>query len=91
MKKAEEYWLFLVVPLLTERLADQESHEPIERKNQADSVVYQAENQLNELGDQVPPAEKNKASRLIKDWKDAIAQDDDSKIKTILPELQQTL
>ncbi|MFM8306796.1 MAG: Hsp70 family protein, partial [Microcystis aeruginosa] len=70
---------------------DKERRERIERKNQADSVVYQAEKQLAELGDKVPPSEKNKAQGLIKDLKEAIAQDDDSKIKTILPELQQAL
>ncbi|TRU82932.1 MAG: molecular chaperone DnaK [Microcystis novacekii Mn_MB_F_20050700_S1] len=71
--------------------ADKERRERIERKNQADSVVYQAEKQLAELGDKVPPSEKNKAQALIKDLKEAIAQDDDGKIKTILPELQQAL
>jgi molecular chaperone DnaK len=71
--------------------ADKERRERIERKNQADSLVYQADKQLAELGDKVPPAEKNKAEGLIKDLKEAIAQDDDSKIKTILPELQQSL
>ncbi|TRU45836.1 MAG: molecular chaperone DnaK [Microcystis aeruginosa Ma_QC_Ch_20071001_S25D] len=70
---------------------DKERRERIERKNQADSLVYQAEKQLAELGDKVPPSEKNKAQALIKDLKEAIAQDDDSKIKTILPELQQAL
>ncbi|GBF54025.1 chaperone protein DnaK [Microcystis sp. 0824] len=71
--------------------ADKERRERIERKNQADSLVYQAEKQLAELGDKVPPSEKNKAQGLIKDLKEAIAQDDDGKIKTILPELQQAL
>jgi molecular chaperone DnaK len=70
---------------------DKERRERIERKNQADSLVYQAEKQLAELGDKVPPSEKNKAQALIKDLKEAIAQDDDGKIKTILPELQQAL
>ncbi|CCI17105.1 Chaperone protein dnaK (Heat shock protein 70) (Heat shock 70 kDa protein) (HSP70) [Microcystis aeruginosa PCC 9807] len=70
---------------------DKERRERIERKNQADSLVYQAEKQLEELGDKVPPSEKNKAQGLIKDLQEAIAQDDDSKIKTILPELQQAL
>ncbi|MBE9072399.1 molecular chaperone DnaK [Microcystis sp. LEGE 08355] len=70
---------------------DKERRERIERKNQADSLVYQAEKQLEELGDKVPPSEKNKAQGLIKDLKEAIAQDDDDKIKTILPELQQAL
>ncbi|GCL46699.1 molecular chaperone DnaK [Microcystis aeruginosa] len=71
--------------------ADKERRERIERKNQADSLVYQAEKQLAELGDKVPPSEKNKAQALIKDLKEAIAQEDDGKIKTILPELQQAL
>ncbi|MFM7279710.1 MAG: molecular chaperone DnaK [Microcystis aeruginosa] len=70
---------------------DKERRERIELKNQADSLVYQAEKQLEELGDKVPPSEKNKAQGLIKDLKEAIAQDDDGKIKTILPELQQAL
>ncbi|MDB9508136.1 molecular chaperone DnaK [Microcystis aeruginosa CS-338/01] len=71
--------------------ADKERRERIERKNQADSLVYQAEKQLAELGDKVPPSEKNKALALVKDLKEAIAQEDDGKIKTILPELQQAL
>ncbi|KAB0242696.1 molecular chaperone DnaK [Microcystis aeruginosa EAWAG127a] len=71
--------------------ADKERRERIERKNQADSLVYQAEKQLAELGDKVPLSEKNKAQALVKDLKDAIAQEDDGKIKTILPELQQAL
>jgi molecular chaperone DnaK len=70
---------------------DKERRERIERKNQADSLVYQAEKQLEELGDKVPPSEKNKAQGLIKELEEAIAQDDDGKIKTILPELQQAL
>ncbi|WP_375328063.1 molecular chaperone DnaK [Microcystis sp. BLCC-F210] len=71
--------------------ADKERRERIERKNQADSLVYQAEKQLAELGDKVPLSEKNKALALVKDLKEAIAQEDDGKIKTILPELQQAL
>ncbi len=70
---------------------DKERRERIERKNQAENVVYQAEKQLAELGDKVPPSEKNKAQALIKELEEAIAQDDDSKIKTTLPELQQAL
>jgi molecular chaperone DnaK len=70
---------------------DKERRERIDRKNQADSLVYQAEKQLSELGDKVPPTEKTKAEGLIKDLKEAIAQDDDGKLKTLLPELQQAL
>lgn len=71
--------------------ADKERREKIERKNQADSLVYQAEKQLNELGDKVSADDKAKAEGLIKDLKEAVGQDDDEKIKTVMPELQQTL
>jgi molecular chaperone DnaK len=70
---------------------DHERREKIDRKNQADSLVYQAEKQLTELGDKVPAADKTKAETLIKDLKEAIASDNDEKIATLLPELQQVL
>ena len=71
--------------------ADKERREKIDRKNQADSLVYQAEKQLSELGDKVPAADKTKADGLIKDLKEAIAQDNDDQIKSLTEELQQTL
>ncbi|BAQ65389.1 molecular chaperone DnaK [Geminocystis sp. NIES-3709] len=71
--------------------ADKERRDQVERKNQADSLVNQAEKQLAELGDKVSGDDKAKAEGLIKDLKDAVAQDDDEKIKTLMPELQQTL
>ena len=70
---------------------DKERREAIDRKNQADSLVYQAEKQLTELGDKVPEADKTKAESLIKDLKEALAAEDDEKIKTLMPELQQVL
>ncbi|AUC61961.1 Hsp70 family cation channel-forming heat shock protein [Cyanobacterium sp. HL-69] len=71
--------------------ADKEKREAIERKNQADSLVYQAEKQLTELGDKVSADDKAKAEGLIADLKDAVAKEDDEKIKTVMPELQQVL
>ena len=71
--------------------ADKERREKIDRKNQADSLVYQAEKQLTELEDKVPAADKTKAEGLIKDLKDAIAQDNDDQIKSLTEELQQVL
>ncbi len=71
--------------------ADKERRERIDRKNQADSLVYQAEKQLTELGDKVSGADKSKAEGLIKDLKEAIQKDDDNSIKTLMPELQQVL
>ncbi len=71
--------------------ADKERREKIDRKNQADSLVYQAEKQINELGDKVSAADKTKAEGLIKDLREAVAAEDDEKIKTVMPELQQAL
>ncbi|HLO47039.1 MAG TPA: molecular chaperone DnaK [Kamptonema sp.] len=69
--------------------ADKERRERIDRKNQADSLAYQIEKQLAELGDKVPAAEKTKIEGLIKDLRDAIAKEDDDRIKTLTTELQQ--
>ncbi len=71
--------------------ADQERREKIDRKNQADTLTYQAEKQLNELGDKVPAADKSKVEGLIKDLKDAVSKEDDDRIKTITTDLQQAL
>ncbi len=71
--------------------ADKERRDKIDRKNQADSLVYQAEKQITELGDKISGADKTKAEDLIKDLKVAIAEEDDTKIQTLLPELQQVL
>ncbi|MBV8883519.1 MAG: molecular chaperone DnaK [Chroococcidiopsidaceae cyanobacterium CP_BM_RX_35] len=71
--------------------ADKERREKIDRKNQADSLAYQAEKQLSDLGDKVPDADKTKVEGLVKDLREATAKDDDEQIKKIMPELQQAL
>ncbi|MEH2070734.1 MAG: molecular chaperone DnaK [Nostoc sp.] len=71
--------------------SDKERREKIERKNQADSLAYQAEKQLQELGDKVPAADKSKVEGLVKELREAIAKDDDEQIKKLTPELQQAL
>jgi len=70
---------------------DKERREKIDRKNQADSLAYQAEKQLNDLGDKVPAADRTKVEGLVKDLRDAISKEDDEQIKRLMPELQQTL
>ena len=70
---------------------DKERREKIDLKNQADSLTYQAEKQINELGDKVPAADKTKVEGLIKDLRDAIAKEDFDQIKTLTGELQQSL
>ncbi|NEO40271.1 MAG: molecular chaperone DnaK [Moorea sp. SIOASIH] len=71
--------------------ADKDRREKIDRKNQADSLTYQAEKQIKELDDKLPAADKEKIEGLIKDLREAIGEEDDEKIKTLTPELQQAL
>jgi molecular chaperone DnaK len=70
---------------------DKENRDKIDRKNQADSLTYQAEKQLQELGDKVPAADKTKLEGLIKELKEAVTKEDDTEIQRLTPEVQQTL
>ncbi|MBM0743851.1 molecular chaperone DnaK [Phormidium sp. CLA17] len=70
---------------------DKERREKIDLKNQADSLSYQAEKQLTELGDKVSAEDKTKVEGLVKDLREAIAQEDFDRIKTLTTELQQSL
>ena len=70
---------------------DQERREKIEVKNQADTLVYQAEKQLSDLGDKVSDADKEKAEGLIKDLKEAVASDNHEQMQSLTTELQQAL
>jgi molecular chaperone DnaK len=69
--------------------ADKERREKIDLKNQADSLAYQTEKQLAELGDKVPAADKTKIEGLIKDLREAVNQEDAERIKSLTTELQQ--
>lgn len=69
--------------------ADKERRENIDIKNQGDSLAYQTEKQLAELGDKVPAADKTKVEGLIKDLRESIASEDYAKIKSLTGELQQ--
>lgn len=70
---------------------DRERREKIDLKNQADSLAYQAEKQMSELGDKVSAEDKTKVEGMVKDLRDAVTQEDFDKIKSLTSELQQTL
>ncbi|MEO1621009.1 MAG: Hsp70 family protein, partial [Cyanobacteria bacterium J06632_3] len=71
--------------------ADKQKREAIDTKNQADSLAYQAEKQLEELGDKVPAEDKEKIEGQIKELKEALASEDTDKIKSSMEALQQGL
>jgi molecular chaperone DnaK len=71
--------------------ADKERRENIDLKNQADTLAYQAEKQMSELGDKVSAEDKAKVDGLVSELKEAIAGEDYEKLKTLTPDLQQAL
>ncbi|AFY73163.1 chaperone protein DnaK [Synechococcus sp. PCC 7502] len=70
---------------------DKLKREKVEAKNQADSLAYQAEKQIADLGDKVPAGDKTKIEGLIKDLKAAITSENHDQIKTLTEELKQAL
>ncbi|MCS6782179.1 MAG: molecular chaperone DnaK [Gloeomargarita sp. SKYBB_i_bin120] len=71
--------------------ADREKREKVDLKNQADSLAYQAERQLKDIGDKIPAADKNKLEALVKDLREAINQENYDRIRTLKNDLEQTL
>jgi molecular chaperone DnaK len=75
----------------TNASVDKEKRERIDTKNQAETLVYQAEKQLGELGDKVGAEDKAKVEASSTKLKEAIAKDDFDTMKSELEILQQAL
>ncbi len=60
---------------------DKAKRELVDVKNQAESMMHQAERSLADLGDSVPADEKTKVEAAIADVKDALPSEDIEKIK----------
>ena len=71
--------------------ADKEKREKIDLKNQAETLVYQAEKQMGELGDKVEADAKAKVDEKRMKLQEAINAEDYDAMKTLLEELQQEL
>jgi len=71
--------------------ADKERRERIDIKNQAETLVYQAKKQLDELGDKVDDAAKNKVEEKRVKLKEATEKDDYESMKSLVEDLQQEL
>jgi chaperone protein DnaK len=69
---------------------DAKRKEDIEVRNNADSVVYQTEKTLKDLGDKIPSQDKSTIEDKIKGVKDALSANDTEKIKKALEDLTQT-
>lgn len=72
---------------------DRKRKERVEAKNQTDSMVYQLEKTLRELGDKVPLHEKSRCEKLIEDAKAALNDDSTTteRFKQLSSDIQQAL
>jgi len=68
---------------------DKKRRELIDAKNTGDSLVYQTEKTLRDLGDKVPSAERGEIETKINDLKSALQTDDINRIKQETESVQQ--
>ncbi|MBE9169412.1 molecular chaperone DnaK [Pleurocapsales cyanobacterium LEGE 06147] len=70
---------------------DRRKRDRVDTKNTADSVAYQAEKQLQDLGDKVPSADKARLEGMIKDLREAIDRENYERMKSLTNDIQQAL
>ncbi|KAJ4880345.1 hypothetical protein Rs2_37400 [Raphanus sativus] len=68
---------------------DKEKRDAIDTKNQADSVVYQTEKQLKELGEKIPGEVKEKVEAKLQELKEKIGSGSTQEIKDTMAALNQ--
>ncbi|MDX3100317.1 molecular chaperone DnaK [Nonomuraea angiospora] len=72
------------------RTEDARLRETIDARNELDSVAYQVERRLEELGDAVPVHEKARAEQLVEEARQAIKEETPiDRLRTLSGELQQ--
>ncbi len=69
---------------------DKKHKEEVEVKNNADSLIYQTEKTMKDLGDKVGADDKEKLEREIKDVQDALSKGETDGIKLATEKLQQS-
>ena len=68
---------------------DQKRKEMADVRNSGDSLAYQAEKTLNELGDKVPAEDRERIEGKVKELREALEGDDLERIKQLTEEVQQ--
>ncbi|MEU6718426.1 molecular chaperone DnaK [Nonomuraea sp. NPDC046802] len=80
----------MVVDAERHRAEDARLRETIDARNELDSVAYQVERRLEELGDAVPVHEKARAGQLVEEARQAIKEEVPiDRLRTLSGELQQ--
>jgi molecular chaperone DnaK len=75
----------------TNASADKERREKIDLKNESETLVYQSEKQLAELGDKISADDKGKVEGFASQLKEAVEKEDYATMKTVQEQLQQAL
>ena len=70
---------------------DKQKREQVDLKNQADSLCYQSQNQLKELGDKINNEDKDKIESKIDELRQAINTENYELIKTAQADLQKSM
>ena len=73
------------------RTADEQRKELIELKNQGDSLAYQAEKLLKDMGDKIPAEQRGKVESQVKELREAIEGEDKTGIQNLVNALQSDL
>ena len=73
------------------RTADEQRKELIELKNRGDSLAYQAEKLLKDMGDKIPAEQRGKVESQVKELREAIEGEDKTGIQNLVNALQSDL
>jgi molecular chaperone DnaK len=68
---------------------DNRRREVIQARNEADTVIYQAEKSLHDLAERVPPDDRSRVESKIAELKTAMAGENIQQIRSLIGELQQ--
>jgi molecular chaperone DnaK len=71
--------------------SDKEKREKVDLKNQADSLCYQSEKQIEELKEKITSQDKENLTNMISELKSAIKNDDYETIKSLSKSIQESL
>ncbi len=67
---------------------DKRKREEVERRNKLDNLCYSLEKQISENKDKLGDIDTNNVESLIKEGREAIEQQDDSKVQSVLERLE---
>ena len=70
---------------------DRQRKEEIEQRNRADSVAYQAERTLKDVGDKISTGLRSEVEEKIKAVRDALSQNEVSRMQTAADDLERTM